>query len=168
MDDSASNTHVHTLSPLDSLLDLWCVICFFFLSFFSFPPFFQLSFAWKKPSTACLSSFITSRSSHSISHVCGLNEKQLVCGVSLRACLYIRVRPCDEMATTLIVWHRAAAAFCQKSSSDSPTGMMAHLTNASPQNGPTMPIQPTEERANGGVQGGRGSDRIRLMLVQFR
>lgn len=58
------------------------------------------------------------------------------------------MRPCDEMATTLIVWHRAAAPFCQKSSSDSPTGMMAHLTNASTQNGPTIPIQQTEESAD--------------------
>lgn len=104
--------------------------------------------------------------SHSISRVCGLNEKQLVCGVSLRACPCVRVRPCDEMATALIVWHRAAAAFCQKSSSDSPTGMMAHLTNASPRNGPTMPIQLTEERADGGWRRW-GWDHIRLVLLQF-
>lgn len=58
------------------------------------------------------------------------------------------MRPCDEMAATLIVWHRAAAPFCQKSSSDSPTGMMAHLTNASTQNGPTTPVQQTEESAD--------------------
>ena len=76
------------------------------------------------------------------------NEKQLVCGVSLRAWPCVRVRPCDEMATALIVWHRAAAALCQKSSSDSPTGMMAHLTNASPQSGPTMP-GPTDRRKSG-------------------
>lgn len=76
------------------------------------------------------SSSITS--SHAVSHVCSLNEKQLVWGVSLHAWPCVRVRPCDEMATALIVWHGAVAAFCQKSSSDLPTGMMAHLTNASP------------------------------------
>lgn len=113
-----------------------------------------------------LPSVITPRPSHSISHVCGLNEKQLVCGVSLRACLCVRVRPCDEMAVALIVWHRAAAALCQKSSSDSPTGMMAHLTNASPQNGPTMPIQRTEEIADGLMVMVVG-DHIRLVPVQF-
>lgn len=118
----------HTLT-LDS--DLWCVTSFF-------PSLIQTYLCWKKPSAPCLSSFLTSVFPHSISRVCGLNEKQLVCGVSLRAWLCVRVRPCDEMATALIVWHGAAAAFCQKSSSDSPTGMMAHLTNASPQNGPTI------------------------------
>lgn len=50
-------------------------------------------------------------------------------------------RPRDEMATALIVWHGAVAAFCQKSSSDSPMEMMTHLTNASSQNRPATPIQ---------------------------
>lgn len=130
--------------------------------------FFQLSYLTleKAFGSLRLPSVITPRPSHSISHVCGLNEKQLVCGVSLRACLCVRVRPCDEMAVALIVWHRAAAALCQKSSSDSPTGMMAHLTNASPQNGPTMPIQRTEEIADGLVVMVVG-DHIRLVPVQF-
>lgn len=58
------------------------------------------------------------------------NEEQLVCGVKPRT--WPRVPVCaGEMAAALIVWHGAGAASCQKSSSDSPTGMMAHLTNAS-------------------------------------
>lgn len=150
---------------LDSLLDLWRVTCF------CFSPRLQtlLSLAGGSIRAPRLPSLTTSPVfflSHSISRVCGLNEKQLVCGVSLRACPCVRVRPCDEMATALIVWHRAAAAFCQKSSSDSPTGMMAHLTNASPRNGPTMPIQLTEERADGGWRRW-GWDHIRLVLLQF-
>lgn len=59
------------------------------------------------------------------------------------------------MATALIVWQRAAAAFCQKSSSDSPTGMMAHLTNASPTKRASN-ADPTDRRKSGwGGRGGR-------------
>lgn len=76
---------------------------------------------------------------HHVSLSLSLNEKQLVSGGVAPAVRgpCVRVRRRDEMAEALIVWHRAVAAFCQKSSSDSPTGMMAHLTNASPPNGPT-------------------------------
>ncbi len=129
--------------------------------FFHFSSSESLVSCWKKPSAPCLSSFITSRFSHSISRVCALNKKQLVCGVSLRAWLCVHVRLCDIMATALIVWHRAAAAFCQKSSSDSPTGMMAHLTNASPQEQANN-ADPSSRRNNGwGAE--VGWDHIRLV-----
>lgn len=66
----------------------------------------------------------------SCAHVSRHNEKQLVCGVKSR--MWPRVLVCaGEMAAALIVWHGAGSASCQKSSSDSPMGMMAHLTNAS-------------------------------------
>lgn len=68
--------------------------------------------------------------------------------MSRRAWLCVPVRPCDEMATALIVWHRAAAAFCQKSSSESPTGLMAHLTNASPTKRANN-ADPTDRRKSG-------------------
>lgn len=125
--------------PPPTVTFLWSVTCFFYSLISSSPP------------SLLSSCSITSRLSLSYSYLLCLpafNEKQLVCGVSRRAWPCVRVRPCDEMAAALIVWHGAAAALCQKSSSDSPTGMMAHLTNASPQSGPTMP-GPTDRRKNG-------------------
>lgn len=59
--------------------------------------------------------------------------------------MWPRVLVCArEMAAPLIVWHGAGSAFCQKPSSAPPTGMMAHLTNAS-----------LTKRSRGGTASGR-------------
>lgn len=80
---------------------LWSVTCFFFF----------YSLISSSPPSLLSSCSITSRLSLSYSYLLCLpafNEKQLVCGVSRRAWPCVRVRPCDEMAAALIVWHGAA------------------------------------------------------------